>query len=257
MVPELIGAGHEVVGLARSDASARQLEAAGTIVQRGDLDDPDGLAKAAADSDGVVHLAFQHEVAFAQGDFAAAAAADRPAVEAMGAVLAGSDRPLVLASGMLGMKPGKVSTEDDGLVPSAEARAHPPRTRRHCAVHAVVGRYWRAFRRAALPADGPWRRRPGIHRHVRRHRGVSAACRRTSVTATTAGPRCTARMLPDSRAWPSKPRPPARCSRGGRRGRRLQGHRRDNRPPSRRSHNRAGPARCRRTLRTPRDLRRP
>jgi len=65
VVPELLGAGHEVVGLARSEASAQRLEAAGAIVQQGDVDDPDGLAKVAADSDGVIHLAFQHEVAFA------------------------------------------------------------------------------------------------------------------------------------------------------------------------------------------------
>ena len=124
VVPELLGAGHEVVGLARSDASARALEAAGALVQRGDLDHPDGLARAAADSDGVIHLAFQHEVAFG-GDFASAAAADRRAVEAMGAALAGSDRPFVLASGLLGMKPGLVASEDDGLVPDAAVRAHP------------------------------------------------------------------------------------------------------------------------------------
>src|ERR1700677_5334977 len=77
-VPELLGAGHEVIGLARSDASARALEAAGAIVFRGDLDDPDTLAKAAADSDGVIHLAFQHEVAFG-GNFAAAAGGGPPA----------------------------------------------------------------------------------------------------------------------------------------------------------------------------------
>jgi nucleoside-diphosphate-sugar epimerase len=124
VVPELLGAGHEVVGLARSEASAQRLEAAGAIVQRGDVDDPDGLAKAAADSGGVIHLAFQHEVAWS-GNFAAAAAADRRAVEAMGAALADSDRPLVLASGMLGLKAGRVATEDDGLVPSAEVRASP------------------------------------------------------------------------------------------------------------------------------------
>src|SRR5580704_11917112 len=76
VVPELLEAGHEVVGLARSDASAQRLEATGAIVQRGDVDDPDGLAKAAAASDGVIHLAFQHEQAFA-GNFAAAGAADR------------------------------------------------------------------------------------------------------------------------------------------------------------------------------------
>ena len=124
VVPELLGAGHEVVGLARSEASAQRLEAAGAIVQRGDVDDPDGLTKAVADSDGVIHLAFQHEVAWS-GNFAAAAAADRRAVEAMGAALADSGRPLVLASGMLGLKAGRVATEDDGLVPSAEVRANP------------------------------------------------------------------------------------------------------------------------------------
>jgi nucleoside-diphosphate-sugar epimerase len=124
VVPELFEAGHEVVGLARSEESAHALEAAGAMVQRGDIDDPDGLAKAANDADGVIHLAFQHEIAFG-GNFAAAAAADRRAVESMGAALAGSDRPLVLASGLLGMKPGLVATEDDGLVPSAAMRASP------------------------------------------------------------------------------------------------------------------------------------
>ena len=124
VVPELLGAGHEVVGLARSEAKARQLEAAGAIVLHGDLDDPDGLAKAAADSDGVIHLAFQHDIAFG-GNFAAAAAADRRAVEAMGAALADSDRAFVLASGLLGLSTGQVATENDGLVPSAEIRANP------------------------------------------------------------------------------------------------------------------------------------
>ncbi len=124
VVPEVLGAGHEVVGLARSEASAQRLEAAGAMVWRGDLDDPDGLAKAAADSDGVIHLAFQHEVAWS-GNFAAAGEADRRAVEAMGSALAESDRPFVLASGMLGMRAGHVATEDDGLVPSAEARSNP------------------------------------------------------------------------------------------------------------------------------------
>ena len=123
-VSDLLEAGHEVVGLARSSESAQRLESSGAIVHRGDLDDPDGLAKAAADSDGVIHLAFQHEVAFG-GDFPAAAAADRRAVEAMGAALAGSDRPLVLASGLLGLAPGQVATEDDGLVPGAQIRANP------------------------------------------------------------------------------------------------------------------------------------
>ena len=124
VVPELLGAGHEVVGLARSDASAEKLREAGAIVQRGDLDDPEGLAKAAADSDGVIHLAFQHETAFG-GDFATAGAADRNAVEAMGAALAGSDRPFVLASGMVGLVLGRPATENDGLVATPEVRGNP------------------------------------------------------------------------------------------------------------------------------------
>jgi nucleoside-diphosphate-sugar epimerase len=124
LVQELMGAGHQVMGLARSDAAAQQLEAAGATVRRGDVNDPEGLAKAAAKSDGVVHLAFQHEVAFG-GNFTAATMADRRAVEAMGAALAGSGRPFVLASGMLGLATGRVATEDDGLVPSAEVRANP------------------------------------------------------------------------------------------------------------------------------------
>jgi nucleoside-diphosphate-sugar epimerase len=125
VVPDLLQAGHEVVGLARSEASAEKLEAAGVRVHRGDLDDPDALAGAAAASDGVIHLAFQHEVAFEQGDFATAAAADRRAVEVMGAALAHSDRPFVLASGMLGLTAGRTATEDDGLMPSPEIRAIP------------------------------------------------------------------------------------------------------------------------------------
>jgi nucleoside-diphosphate-sugar epimerase len=124
VVPELIGAGHEVVGLARSEDSAQRLEEAGALVQRGDLDDPEGLAKAANDADGVIHLAFQHEVAFG-GNFAAAASADRRAVDAMGSALAGSDRPFVLASGMIGLTSGRTATEDDGLVASAEVRSSP------------------------------------------------------------------------------------------------------------------------------------
>ena len=124
VVPELLGAGHDVVGLARSDASARHLEESGATVHRGDLDNAADLARAAGDSDSVIHLAFQHELAFS-GNFAAAAAADRRAVEAMGAALAGTDRPFVLASGLLGLAVGQLATENDGLVPSNETRGNP------------------------------------------------------------------------------------------------------------------------------------
>src|ERR1700734_915 len=124
VVPELLEAGHEVVGLARSDASAERLGGGGANGPRGDPDAPDGLAKAAADSDGVIHLAFQHDLAFG-GNFAAAGAADRRAVEAMGAALADSARPFVLASGLIGLAAGRAATEDDGLVASPEVRANP------------------------------------------------------------------------------------------------------------------------------------
>jgi nucleoside-diphosphate-sugar epimerase len=136
VVPDLLGAGHEVVGLARSEASAQRLEEAGAMVHRGDVDDPDGLAKAAADSDGVIHLAFQHEVAFG-GNFAAAATADRRVVEAMGAALAESDRPFVLASGMLGMTLGRAATENDGLVPDDQLRSNPAGRRLATALFAL------------------------------------------------------------------------------------------------------------------------
>ncbi len=114
VVPELIGAGHQVTGLARSDASAAALTAAGAQVHRGTLDDLDGLRSAAAASDGVIHLAFKHDIAFS-GDFQGAADADRRAIETFGEALAGSDRPFVIASGTLGLALGRVATERDGL----------------------------------------------------------------------------------------------------------------------------------------------
>ncbi len=129
IVPELIGAGHQVVGLARSDASAAALAAAGAEVQRGALDDLDSLHSAAAASDGVIHLAFKHDIAFS-GDFQGAADADRRAVETLGEALAGSDRPFVIASGTLGVAPGRVATERDGQSPGpAMAALGGPATR--------------------------------------------------------------------------------------------------------------------------------
>ena len=113
VVPELIDAGHQVVGLARSDASASALTTAGVEVTRGTLDDVDVLCQAATDSDGVIHLAFKHDLSFS-GDFAGAAAADRLAVETFGDALAGTDKPFVLASGLLGLTPGRTATEADG-----------------------------------------------------------------------------------------------------------------------------------------------
>ena len=136
-VAELLDAGHEVVGLARSDQAAEKIKDLGAIPLRGHLDHPGGLAEAAADSDGVIHLAFQHEIAFAGGNFASAAAADRRAVEAMGAALAGSDRPFVLASGMVGLSLGRPATENDGLVASPQVRANPAGVRAATALYTL------------------------------------------------------------------------------------------------------------------------
>jgi nucleoside-diphosphate-sugar epimerase len=114
LVPDLIAAGHDVIGLARSDDAAAAVAALGAKVRRGSLDDLDGLRTAAGSADGVAHLAFRHDLAFT-GDMAGAAAADRRAIEVLGEALAGSDRPLVIASGVLGIAPGRVATERDAV----------------------------------------------------------------------------------------------------------------------------------------------
>jgi nucleoside-diphosphate-sugar epimerase len=122
LVPELTAAGHEVTGLARSDAAAQALQAAGAGIRRGSLDDLGSLRQAAAAADGVVHLAFKHDIAFS-GDFAGATAADRAAIEAFGEALAGTAKPFVIASGILGvlgLPPGVFATERDGLAAAAQ-----------------------------------------------------------------------------------------------------------------------------------------
>ena len=113
VVPELINAGHDVVGLARSNESADALLAAGAEVHRGSLEDLESLHEGAAKSDGVIHLAFIHD--FSQYD--AANRADRLAIEAMGSALEGSDRPLVIASGVATTARGRPATENDPAAP--------------------------------------------------------------------------------------------------------------------------------------------
>ena len=118
-VRELLAAGHEVVGLARSDGSAASLAETGAEVHRGSLDDLDSLRAGAAASDGVIHTAYIHD--FSQMENAAAT--DRRAVEALGAALEGSGRPLVVTSGTALIRPGHVVTEDDAGDPSRSG--HP------------------------------------------------------------------------------------------------------------------------------------
>jgi nucleoside-diphosphate-sugar epimerase len=122
VVPALLGCGHEVVGLARSQSAADAIAATGAVVLRGDLDDLDALQAGADQCDGIIHLAFKHDIAFS-GGFVAAAQADLLAIQTFGEVLANSGRPLVIASGLGGLAPGLVSTERD--MPSAQPPAAP------------------------------------------------------------------------------------------------------------------------------------
>jgi nucleoside-diphosphate-sugar epimerase len=120
VVPELLAAGHTVIGLARSDASAAKLEAAGAQVRRGDLDDFDGLRAAARAADGVIHLAYKHDLAFSGSPegFAKAAEHNLRTIHAIGEALVGSNKPFVIASGtallaFAGL--GRTGTEEDTI----------------------------------------------------------------------------------------------------------------------------------------------
>ena len=121
VVQDLIKAGHQVLGLSRSDAGAQALAAAGAEVHRGDLEDLDSLRSGAASSDGVIHTAFNHDFSRFQEN----CEADRRAIETLGDALAGSDRPLVITSGtgMGNAGPGQLATEDHFDLNHANPRA--------------------------------------------------------------------------------------------------------------------------------------
>lgn len=170
IVRELIDAGHRVLGLARSEASAAALAAAGAEAHRGALDDLDSLADGAAASDGVIHTAFVHD--FSQ--YAGAGETDRRAVEALGAALAGSDRPFVMTSGTTIVAPGRLGTEDDPADPASITAPRVP------SEEAALATASRGVRAAAM------RLPPSVHgdgdRHgfvptlirIAREKGVSA-----------------------------------------------------------------------------------
>ena len=200
VVPELLGAGHEVVGLARSEASAEALAAVGAEVRRGDLDDPDGLAKAAPSP--TASSTWPSSTTSPRRRLRRGCRRRPPGRGGDGAALAGSDRPLVLASGLLGMSAGRVATEDDGLVPNAELRANPA-SRRSATALLTLSLRGIGVRSSVLRLP-PTVHGDGDHGFmativgIARQRGV----RDTSARAPTAGRRYTDPTPPD---WPDSP----------------------------------------------------
>lgn len=113
IVQELLGAGHQVLGLARSESAAQALVGAGAEVHRGTLDDLDSLQRGVAAAEGVIHTAFVHDFSA----YAAAGETDRRAIEAMGAALTGTNRPFLVTAGLAGFALDRLATEEDNLGP--------------------------------------------------------------------------------------------------------------------------------------------
>ena len=234
-VSELVAAGHQVSGLARSEGAASTVARLGAHVVRGSLDDQASLRAAAAGVDGVVHLAYNHD--FSQ--MGAAAQTDRAAIDIFANALAGSGGPLLIASGTLGLAPGRVGTEDDMPNPAAHPRVgngaytlglaergiRPLVVRFAPTVHgaggdhgfvAVLARVAREKGVAACIGDGA-NRWPAVHRQD------AAKLVRLAVESTTAGvlhavaeegiaARDIARWLGDSLGLPTASIPPEQAA---------------------------------------------
>jgi nucleoside-diphosphate-sugar epimerase len=152
VIPELIAAGHEVTGLARSDTSAAALSALGAKVRRGDLQDLDGLKEAAADSDGVIHLAHRQDL-LPSGGMDAVSAAELPVMLAYGEALAGTGKPLV-AAGSIGSPGnggnlGRPATEEDPALPAGDEHKGTLRAR-NVVEAAVIGLAERGVRSSVV-----------------------------------------------------------------------------------------------------------
>ena len=159
LVPELVAAGHQVVGLSRSDDGAAALARAGAAVVRGDVNDLDRLRAAAATADGVVHAAFNHDVSNVKQH----SEQDRRVIEALGEALAGSDRPLIITSGtgLAVSKPGRPAVETDGHHASAQF----PRAATEEAADALIAKGGRVMV-MRLPQVHDTRRQGRISLHI-------------------------------------------------------------------------------------------
>ena len=133
IVPELLSAGHQALALARSDTAAKSLTAAGAQVLRGNLEDLESLRSGAAQSDGVIHTAFNHDFS----RFQANCEVDRRAIETMAAAVAGSNRrPMIISSGVALLTPGRIATEDQSAAPNSPV----PRVLTEVTVDALAAR---------------------------------------------------------------------------------------------------------------------
>ncbi|WP_224360252.1 SDR family oxidoreductase [Hyalangium versicolor] len=165
LVPELIRAGHRVLGLARSEASARTLRAAGAEVHEGNLADLDGLRRGAVAADAVIHAAFDLDLA----DWAKGGEADRRAIEALGAAIAGSERLLVVTSGAFAIGAPGVASEEDG----ARAGGHPRVTEQAAAEASARGARVALLRLGVVHGDGDRHFLPALIA-LARAKGISA-----------------------------------------------------------------------------------
>ncbi|MBB5874577.1 nucleoside-diphosphate-sugar epimerase [Allocatelliglobosispora scoriae] len=167
VIPELLSAGHHVLGLARSDAAAESVARLGAEAHRGDLGDLDSLRAGAAAADGVIHLGYSHD--FTQME--AAARTDLAVIDAIGTALEGTERPFVVAAGVLGLAPGRVATEQDVPDPAG----HP----RNAGVRTAMGYATRGVRVSSV-RFAPTVHGPGDHGFIAilvgiaREKGVSA-----------------------------------------------------------------------------------